>query len=119
MRPFVRGSMPAFIAFMYSTFMSFTVGAESFIVYCCAHTGEMSDDPRAQAVMAAKAFIGGFSGRRRRAPRNLSLAPDWPRAAAAAHPGAPRGSGRPRRAPPLLFRPRFAPQFFGRPPPPP
>src|SRR3954453_8434859 len=34
MRPFVRGSMPAFIAFMYSMFMSFTVGAESFIVNC-------------------------------------------------------------------------------------
>src|SRR5258706_6692243 len=95
MRPFERGSMPAFIAFMYSTFMSFTVGAESFIVYCCAHTGEMSDDPRAQAVMAAKAFIGGFSRRRRRAPRNLSLAADSRRAAAARHPWALRSNASP------------------------
>ena len=45
--------MPAFIAFMYSTFMSFTVGAESFMVNCCAQ----ADDANAQAVMAARAFM--------------------------------------------------------------
>src|SRR5258706_13849688 len=99
MRPFERGSMPAFIAFMYSTFMSFTVGAESFIVYCCAHAEEMSDDPRAQAVMAARAFIGGVSGRRGRGPRNLPLAAGWGGAAPAAHPRSLRGSAaRPRAA---------------------
>src|SRR5260221_12946048 len=95
MRPFERGSMPAFIAFMYSTFMSFTVGAESFIVYCCAHAEEMSDDPRAQAVMAARAFIGGFSGRGGRGARDLSLTAGRRAARPAARPRARAGSAAP------------------------
>src|SRR5437868_5636981 len=50
MRPFERGSMPAFIAFMYSMFMSFTVGAESFIVNCgCCATALVASTVAASA----------------------------------------------------------------------
>ena len=57
MRPPERGSTPAFIAFIHSMFMSFTVGAESFMVYCaCAGIWVMRAN--AQAAAISSTFMG-------------------------------------------------------------
>src|SRR3954447_21236965 len=58
MRPLVRGSIPAFIAFMYSMFMSFTVGAESFIVNCgCCCARAPVENAAAATRPAASAIV--------------------------------------------------------------
>src|SRR5207248_2773400 len=48
-----RGSTPAFIAFIHSIFMSFTVGAESFMVYWACAGAES-----AHAAATSRAFMG-------------------------------------------------------------
>src|SRR3954465_2213579 len=65
MRPLVRGSMPAFIAFMYSMFMSFTVGAESFIVNCCCARAPVENAAAATRPAASAIFFMRFLLRKR------------------------------------------------------
>src|SRR5437868_551198 len=66
MRPLVRGSMPAFIAFIYSMFMSFTVGAESFIVNCgcCANAPVVNAAAATRPAASAMVFMRFLLGKR-------------------------------------------------------
>src|SRR3954464_1418192 len=52
--------MPAFIAFMYSMFMSFTVGAESFIVNCCCARAPVENAAAATRLAASAIFFMRF-----------------------------------------------------------